>query len=260
MAVHTLTKLSEVNRAITSAVGSIIVEFDIKSAYPSAMYFIKGPDFHAELLALPKLERNTRIGKMMAQDKTLYPKIEELLLSWMNRFLEENNIKTENFLESNRDSILLVGKKPLATTFENGIVEFRNKSGEFTSFHRINGKSILFDSFNFEIEIKGISQDKTIIKTSYFVEKYLKPLLKIVENTYSEGLIKSFKNAAIYREKYIHPQNPDIWRDLLRNNKFVFDIEGQLVESDSMLDENRLVKIANYKNFVMPVLKSILLR
>jgi len=258
---HILQKLQEINRGITSVVNSIIIEMDMAHAYASAMYFIKGKEFYDELLAMPKLARNTLIGKMMGKDDKLYPQVEALLLKWLNEFMRVNDIRTENFLEASRDAILIVNKRPIHTIFENGIVEFRNKASEYTSFHRINGKVILFDSYNYEIDIKGIAQDKSFIQESVFVQTYLKPLLKSTENSYSEGLAKSFRQMAVYRDKYINPKDKNIWRSLLHNNKFVFQGEGdKTYESDAIVDEKTLAKILNYKYFVMPVMRSILLR
>ena len=50
-----------------------------------------------------KLDCNILIGKMMKEDKTLYPKIEKQMLRFMNMFCEANNIDEKNFVSSTRD-------------------------------------------------------------------------------------------------------------------------------------------------------------
>lgn len=254
----TLTKLITSNKNISCAISTIINEYDIKSAHTTACYFIYGKDMYDKLMSMPKLDRNIEIGRMMKKDPTLYPKIEQLLLKWMNTFLEVNNIKPQNFIESTRDSIMLVNKKPTTTIFENGMVVFRNKEGEFTSFYRINGKIILFDNMNYEIKIKGLNSDSSIIKDSIFVEKYLKPLLNTIENVHSIGIVKCLKQLSIYRDKYINSENLDLYRDLTQENKFVSDIDGELILSDYVIDPTKLVKLGNYKNFVMPIMRCAL--
>jgi hypothetical protein len=253
-----LDKLIMSNKNINCAISTILCEYDIKSAHTTACYFIYGEEMYKKLMAMPKLERNIEIGKMMKVDPTLYPKIETLLLKWMNEFLDVNGVKQQNFIETTRDSILLVNKKPTTTTFEGGIVEFRNKDGEYTSFYRINGKSILFDNMSYNIRIKGINSDDSIIKNSYFVQKYLKPLLIVVENVHSTGIVKCMKQLATFRDKYINNDNLDIYRDLMQENKFVSIINDEIVLSDYVMDESKLVKLNNFKNFVMPVMRSIL--
>lgn len=256
--IMSLKKLITSNRSMSHAISTILNEYDIRSAHTTACYFIFGKGMYDSLMEKDKRERNIEIGKMMKKDSSLYPKIEKLLLKWMNDFLEVNNIHTQNFIESTRDSVLLINKKPTVTKFEDGLVEFRNKEGEFTSFYRINGKLILFDNMNYSIRIKGINSNKEVIQSSVFVEKYLKPLLNTMENSVSTGVIKNLKQVAIYRDKYINATDIDIYRDLMQNNKFVIDVDGQTILSDYAIDEHSIVKINNYKTFVLPIIRSIL--
>lgn len=253
-----LTKLIMSNKNINCAISTIINEYDLKAAHTTACYFIYGKDMYDKLMSMPKSERNPEIGRMCKKDPTLYPKIEECLLKWMNMFLDANDIKPQNFVETTRDSVLLVNKKPTITTFENGMVVFRNKDGEYTSLYRINGKLILFDSMNFNIYIKGINSDHTIVQDSPFINKYLKPLLSVVENTRTDGFSKTLKQLAQYRNKYINSDNLEIYRDILQENKFVSEINGDVVLSDSIIDEDKLIKLYNYKNFVMPIMRSVI--
>ena len=77
-------KLVESNQAISFAVNTLITEYDIQRCHPSCMYFIKGPEFYKELMAMPKLDSNVKIGKMMRDDPTLAHKIGEIKLRFFH--------------------------------------------------------------------------------------------------------------------------------------------------------------------------------
>ena len=54
-----------VNNITTNITSSTIIEYDLKSAHTSALYFIKGEEIYNKLINMPKLERNITIGKMI---------------------------------------------------------------------------------------------------------------------------------------------------------------------------------------------------
>ena len=177
-------KLVETNPSISFAVNTLITEYDIQRCHPSCMYFIKGPEFYKELMAMPKLDSNIKIGKMMREDPTLAPKIGEIKLKYFNEFCRVNNIKNSNFLSSTVDSMLLVNKKPLKTKFENGVINFRNKDGEFTSYIRLSfGREIeiLYDGISGNIRIKGINEE--YIDNNPVFMKLFKQLLMLLDLT-----------------------------------------------------------------------------
>ena len=124
-------KLVEMNPNISYAINTLIAEYDIQRCHPTCMYFLKGKEFYDQLMKMPKFDSNVLIGKMMKEDLTLSDKIGNLKLKFFNDFCKLNNIKDSNFISSTVDSMLLVNKKPMKTKLENGIVNFRNKDGEF---------------------------------------------------------------------------------------------------------------------------------
>jgi hypothetical protein len=250
--IKVFSKLIEMNPNIKYCISTIIAEFDISAAHPTACYFIFGKDFYDNLMSMDKLSRNTEIGKLMAKDPTLHAKIVSLLLKWFNLFCEENNIKESNFISSTRDSILLVNKKPIKTEFENGLVKFRNKEGEYTSYIRLHERyEILYDNISGALRIKGINSQ--LIENHPFI-KLFKQLLSLVEQssvlTISDGLKKLSK----IRSKYISSLNMDIYRSIMDNNKFVYIIEGERVLSDALIKDAMLVKHDNYVNFILPLI------
>ena len=178
-------KLVESNQAISFAVNTLITEYDIQRCHPSCMYFIKGPEFYKELMAMPKLDSNVKIGKMMRDDPTLAHKIGEIKLRFFNEFCKVNNIKESNFLSSTVDSLLLVNKKPLKTKFENGVINFRNKyiNSKDTLMwaslldgnkyvYIIDGEKVLSDEYLPE------TNQNILVKTDNF-QTFILPLIKL---------------------------------------------------------------------------------
>jgi hypothetical protein len=246
------SKLIEMNPNITYCISTIIAEYDIASAHPSACYFIYGKDFYEKLMSMDKLSRNTEIGKMMARDPTLHEKIASLLLQWFNRFCEENNVKDSNFISSTRDSILLFNKKPLKTVFEGGIVKFRNKEGEYTSYIRLQNRiEILYDNISGSLRIKGVNND--LLLNHPFI-RIFKQLLSTVEQSSTLTISELLKKLAHIRGKYINNQNIDIYRSLLDNNRFVYNIQGERILSDAAINNEIIIKHDNYVNFILPLI------
>jgi hypothetical protein len=247
------SKLIEMNPRIQYCISTLVAEYDIASAHTTACYFIFGKDMYDYLMSMDKLSRNTEIGKMMAKDPTLHEKIAGYLLKWFNLFCEENNIRENNFISSTRDSILLVNKKPIRTSFENGLVKFRNKEGEYTSYIRHGRLEILFDNISGSLRIKGINSQLYDNNRCIFI-KLFKELLSVVEQSNSLILSDGLKKLTKIRTKYIYSQNMDMYRSLMDNNKFVYVIEGERILSDALMDRESLIKHDNYINFILPMI------
>lgn len=252
-------KLVETNQAISFAVNTLITEYDIQRCHPSCMYFIKGPEFYKELMAMPKLDSNVKIGKMMRDDPMLAHKIGEIKLRFFNEFCKVNNIKESNFLSSTVDSLLLVNKKPLKTKFENGVINFRNKDGEFTSYIRLTfGREIeiLYDGMSNNIRIKGVNED--YISGNPVLLRLIKQLLMLLENANNLSTSELLRKTNYIRNKYINSKDTLMWASLLDGNKYVYIIDGEKVLSDEYLPEtnqNILVKTDNFQTFVLPLIK-----
>lgn len=252
-------KLVETNPSISFAVNTLITEYDIQRCHPSCMYFIKGPEFYKELMAMPKLDSNIKIGKMMREDPTLASKIGEIKLKYFNEFCRANNIKNSNFLSSTVDSMLLVNKKPLKTKFENGVINFRNKDGEFTSYIRLSfGREIeiLYDGISGNIRIKGINEE--YIDNNPVFMKLFKQLLMLLEKANTLQQSELLRKLNYIRKKYIDSKDPLMWASIIEGNKYVYMVEGDKVMSEEYLPEssnNILVKTDNYVTFILPLVK-----
>lgn len=259
MEIKQFNKLIETNPNIDYCISTIIGEYDIKSAHTTACYFIFGKEMYDKLMSMDKLSRNTHIGKMMRDDPTLHPKISSLLLKWFNCFCEENNIKENDFISSTRDSLLLVNKKPIKTKFENGLVEFRNKDGEFTSYIRFKEKNmeILFDSMSNSVRIKGVNQE-SVDNNKVFIKLFKQLLNLLEESKYKQGNLSCLKKISNIRLKYIDSKDKTMYASIERNNRFIYIIDGQRTESEVILEENENIVLSKYDNFttfILPLIK-----
>ena len=120
----------------------------------------------------------------------------------------------------------------------------------------MTGKLILFDSMSNSIRIKGVGDKHT--SESPFVEKFFKPLLATMESASSVGVIKCMRSLQQYREKYIETKDLEIYRELNSQNRYAHFIDGDITYADMILDEAALIKEANYTDYVMPIMRTIL--
>lgn len=267
-----LQKQININPTKKHIMGSMIQEFDIESAHAAALYFIKGETLYNELKSMEKLPRNIRIGNMIKNDRTLSDKINELILKWTNQFIRANNIKANQFLESTRDSIMIWNKIPKNTIFENGIVNFRNKEGEYTSYHRLHNRyTILYDSgggiSEKRIRIKGINDDYT--QSSKFVKNHLMKVLYALELSIVQGKNAAVKKLKLERTNIIKAKNGKdedtlcIFRELSNKNLYSYlnqtDKKVETIQSDILLGDNELIldTSKNYVEFIIPLIKTI---
>ncbi len=156
---------------------------------------------------------------------------------------------------------MLSQKIPLKTTIKiNGVdIEFRNKEGVYSSYYRVfdsENKTLLFDSESGNIRIKGIS-NQTVIEST-FVKEYLKPLLYDLELSSSLGSNSCLKSMETQRDKYIYSENIDIYKSLNNKNKFIYSVGEELIESDIEIPNGDLLKGINYKDFIMPLMRTVI--
>ena len=251
------------NPAITSVVNSTISEWDIKGAHLVAIKILYGDGkIYNTLASMDKLQRNIQIGKMCLKDPSLVKKLQELLYKFKKQFILENNIQIQNILETTKDSVMLAQKIPNKTTIKvDGVdVLFVNKEGFYSSYYRVfesKTQTLLFDSLTGNLRIKGI--DMKTVSESPFVNEYLKPLLYELESSVSLGPYSCMKMMKTERNKYIDPDDIEIYRCLNNKNKFLYDIGDEApLESDVELKDGNLIKVVNYKDFVMPLMKTVI--
>ena len=250
------TKLIDKNPNIDYCIGTTINEYDIKRAHPTALYFVSGKDTYDNLMNMNKLDCNILIGKMMKADPKLYPKIEKQLLRFMKTFCESNNVDERNFISSTRDSILMVNKKPIKTEFENGLVRFVNKEGEYTSYIRIDNYEVLFDSMSGNLRIKGI--DDEYLKGNPAFVKLFKQMLMVLETSKTTTMPECLRKISQIRDRYLYSKDLRMYASLKRGNRYEYVVDGEKIESEGLLDEKNgveLIKHSNYIDFLLPLIK-----
>jgi len=248
------------NDAITNIINSTICEYDIKGAHLVAIRILYGDKLYDKLAAMDKLSRNIYIGNMVKKDPELSTKLQKLLFKFKQKFIEENGILINNIVETTKDSLVLVQKIPTNTIVKvSGVeVEFRNKDGIYSSFYKLGNKSVLYDSMTGNLRIKGINMQT--VQESEFVNLYLKDLLTTLETSISLGTLECLKILKEMRKKYINFPNNNIYKSLNDKNKFIYEIAGEMIETDVEIDNPnaKMMKIMNYKDFVMPLMKSVI--
>lgn len=248
------------NDTITNIINSTICEYDIKGAHLVAIRILYGDKLYDKLAAMDKLSRNIYIGNMVKKDPELSTKLQKLLFKFKQKFIEENGILINNIVETTKDSLVLVQKIPTNTIVKvSGVeVEFRNKDGIYSSFYKLGNKSVLYDSMTGNLRIKGINMQT--VQESEFVNLYLKDLLTTLETSISLGTLECLKILKEMRKKYINFPNNNIYKSLNDKNKFIYEIAGEMIETDVEIDNPnaKMMKIMNYKDFVMPLMKSVI--
>ena len=99
-----------------------------------------------------------------------------------------------------------------------------------------------------------------ILNESEFVNLYLKELLTTLETSISLGNIECMKILKQMRQKYINASDNSIYKSLNDKNKFIYEIAGEMIETDVEINNPaaKLMKIMNYRDFVMPLMRSII--
>lgn len=98
------------------------------------------------------------------------------------------------------------------------------------------------------------------VNDSVFVNSYYKDLLTTLETSISLGNIECLKTLKQMRQKYINSDDVNIYRSLNDKNHFIYEICGEIIETDVEISNPnaKLMKIMNYKDFVMPLMKCII--
>ncbi len=250
------------NQVYNNITQSTIIEYDLKAAHTSALYFIRGEAIYNELMSLPKLERNIRIGKMIAEDKVLRKQIDDMVISWFNMFLQENKILACNFLCTTPDSILIKNQLATKTTFGDGKIYFRNKEKiNYTSLFIIDRrKFILFDRISKRLRVKGLGTEEITDKYQ-FVNICLRDLCCIIEDKATLGRVNCLKKLKAFRFEYLTSEDKNIYRSVDHKNQYKYNIDGNIEYSDILLKEDDhcvLLKDDNYINYLLPLMRSFI--
>lgn len=192
-----------------------ISEYDIQRGNISIMldsgYISK--ERYDELCNMDKNSRVTIVGKMMIEDKELYPLIENGFQKYVDLFIVNNKLdRVVNVLEINHDAVWVAGRLPKKTTFGN--IKFIQKR-VFTSLYGMQIRRATFyfylntdkdiietrgfntDSFKLMDRIKDILVDKELNDEKAVYHKLHKLNKEVQEGKFKEPLIKNILNTTV---------------------------------------------------------------
>lgn len=165
-------------------VQGIIQEYDIKSAGLSVMYAEKiiSKDMYDYYSALPKEIRNIKLGIYIGE-KGLSQKRNEALDKYMEKFINENEIKDGNIMEIASDALWLFNVRRLKVR-EFGPVQIRldRVASIMISW---NSYRFYFDSWSGEFFIRGYTEENQFTKK-------MKELLAMVDSGIDQQTIYNF--------------------------------------------------------------------
>ena len=246
-----LPKLINTNKTIQCLINVDIRDYDIEKAHITALRLKMGDKIYNELINMDKLSALTRIGKMQRGNKALSDYFNETLKGWIDSFCEMNNIKWKSFIQTTKDSIMVYDKVVHKLTLEGGKVRFRDKDGAFTSMYQIGNRMYLFDSRRGKIIVKGMTDDED----SYFLQKFLAPLLQEFESIEPGNKAKFNKVMTRIRKKYINSKDMEIYRNVFHKNRFKYIVDGNIVFFDSYQpgEDDKLDKTENLVKVIRPI-------
>ena len=108
---------------------TLITEYDIRKANVSIMeaYHLAPPEVIAKIRALPREERQRKVGLMERDDRHFKDALENAFTDIIQRFLKANELDIDvDVTDIRRDAVFVVAKPVNVTTFSNSIV-FRPK-------------------------------------------------------------------------------------------------------------------------------------
>lgn len=166
-----------------------LYSYDIVSAFPSIMQNINYDFQNVDLSN--KTERNIFIGKKQIDNEVLSSYLNQSVESLLSFYLQENNIKNEEIISTQKDGFILT--KKLNNTTEFIEMKFR----EYIDFLilSVDRKKFLYCSDN-KITVKGLSH-------------YYSAL---------DPIFQQFSNLNFYNKKNLFQQLEDIKNSILQSN------------------------------------------
>lgn len=170
-------KHNYIDKTLTHIISASIKEYDIKSAGFNMLIAAKAlPDKKIEeLKAMPKKERNIKIGLMIRKDKNLGKIINDNLVEYRRRFMERNGIPDSNILSIKKDAIFLINQPVRSTRFDN--VEFVMKN-QYSSFYNLRDVEFYYSPEH--LHVKGLGKEVPKQHEKYML-RFLNKLFKQAE-------------------------------------------------------------------------------
>ena len=168
-----------------------IVEYDIRKANISALRSrgVISEEVYDMLFRADKQYREVYIGNMIKADRGIYDNIQAGIIDAKRKFFSANRIKNEEVLSIKNDAVFVLTSRKMKTTFD--LYEFANK-GYYTFYFKSMKKQFFYRFNNHTgkdiLEVKGISDEKLLFHTDYFVKFLLDAFYSLQRSSIEETL------------------------------------------------------------------------
>jgi hypothetical protein len=238
-------------------VNDIIHEYDIAAAGLSALKTYFGKELWENLEKMDKNDRNIRIGYMMRDDNGINQAVTNGIRKAREDFIENNNLRG-NVLDLTKDSVTIRSKIPRTIS----IGEFKFKAASFSTYisfkSAVRSIALYYDNITDRLRLKGLPHDP-----DHPFIKFLKDVISSIEACIEKktDLIKTLSR---YRKIYlskgeIGKYGLDIYRSLVHNDRFLYKMGDQAIETDSPIpDKEELLIISDNFEVFLGIMLSVL--
>lgn len=208
-----------------------------------------------ELNEVTKEAREIIIGNEIRYNRKIYDIIFKGIIEARYKFMEINNIRPEEVLYMNNDSITLINKPIIYTDIDERI-RFR-KTKEYTSYYKLDKIDLLYfnDKTNEDFRLKFVDQNRMVeMHKGYFLD-FLLCVAEYAQNCSPEYMIKFIKDIYI---KYINKQlDINFYREFNANSSFKLKYNNDVYAlntvnniNDIDIDYNAILIRTLYKIFM----------
>ena len=229
-----------------------ICEYDMKSAGMSILKAKKllTQEQINELEALPKEERNIRIGRLEQANEHIMREKNLGFKEYVTRFIVENRIPVECILTIKKDAVFLINQNPQILEFDE-YVKFELKN-QYTSYCNLSGKEFYYNGLLNILDTKGLGKE--------IAEKNKNSLLRDISDLlgYVECFDKKymFEKLKEYRSLYLNRKLPlESYRDLETGAYLYGEYQVDIITENELKD----IDIRNnFIKYIHELIKAIL--
>lgn len=244
------------NKAITFAISSEIIEYDISSAgFSLIKQYGLLPQSKIDMLSkLSKHERHIKIGKMQRKDKALSQQLNECFVEARRLFFSHNDLDESNVLSIKKDAIFTINKRCDNCDF--GEIHFSEKN-VYSSYAFFADCEFYYNNMTGELDIKNID-DAILEKHKDHMIVFIKTMFRHMETSSKETTLRYLRR---FIDKYkARELELEYYREFTRISDYnvINRDEGDNIRYDNYwIDEIDNLDISyNYGNIIVPFLRA----